>query len=240
MTDTNEFDPFKTNEQVNYLEEAKKKFSNNGELDLEGLARGKYESDKHIARLEAEAAELRKQASQGMAVKDLLEAIRSEKNDPPQNTNENREDTSQTAPNQQVDIAKLVQEEIDRVNRVRAEEANKSSVNAKLREVWGENASVELQKVASSLGVSLLTLQDLAKSSPQAFFRMTGIDQKPQAPSGSTVPTSTVNLPGGNSKVRDKKYYDNLKSTNRKLYESKEVQAQEMRDALALGAAFFN
>lgn len=55
MTDTNEFDPFKTNEQVNYLEEAKKKFSNNGELDLEGLARGKYESDKHIARLEAEA-----------------------------------------------------------------------------------------------------------------------------------------------------------------------------------------
>lgn len=241
MTDTNDFDPFQTNEPVDYLEEAKKKFkTEEGELDLDGLARGKYESDKHIARLEAEMAELRKQASQGLAVKDLLEAIRNEKNDPPQNTSEMQDNVTQTAPTPQVDIAKLVQEEIERTERERVQTKNQQIVNEKLREVWGENAATELQKLANNLGVSILTLKDLAKSSPAAFFRMTGIDQQKTPPSGTAVPTSTVNLPGGTSKVRNKAYYDNLKATNRKLYETKEVQAQEMRDALALGAAFFN
>jgi len=241
MTDTAITDPFADhNEEVNPLDYAKSKFkkADADEIDVEKLARGKYESDRHISTLEAELADLRKKAELGMGLKEFYEAIRQpNQGNPPNNQNEGTPNGESASP--PVDITKTVQEELNRITLAQREEANKKQVVDKLAEVYGANASAEISKAASALGLPVSKLNDLAKESPAAFFRLTGLDNPVSKPSGGVVPTGTVNLPSHNSGVRNQQYYQKLRKENPKLYNDPKTQAQELRDALELKERFF-
>jgi hypothetical protein len=239
MTDTNT-DPFAqtTNEQVNYLDHAKSKFhTNEGELDIEGLARGKYESDKFISQLQLELAEARKKAEQGMAVKDLLEAIKS--NPPglvePTPTPTVTDPTAATP----TDISQLVKDTINQTAREQREAANKAAVVAKLNETFGGNAGNELGKKASELGISVARLEEIGKESPQALFNLLGLGTV-VVPGSANVPTSRNALPSTGVGDRTKKYYDNLYRQNPNLRFDPKTTAQEHRDAIKLGERFFD
>ncbi len=236
MTDANN-DPFKTNEQVNYLEELVgegKKFAS-----VDDLAKGKWHSDTMIETLKAEVAALKEQAANGANVNTLLEEIRKLKGEPDDNGGQPPVQ-SQSNPPPQTNIEELVLSTLDKAKQAEQVKNNKNAVISKLNEVWGADAGKNLQKTASQLGVSVDYLNDVAQQSPQAFFKLTGLDTNRSAPGSATVPTSTVNLGGSNSNVRDAKFYRELKQSNPKLYNESKTKVQMHRDALALGEAFFN
>lgn len=228
-------DPFKTNEeQVNYLDYAKTKFqSADGNVDVEGLARGKYESDRFILQLQNELAEARAKADQGLAVKELLEQLKS---NPPAG--------AEPTPPAQVpnpdDLSKLVKDTINQTAREQKEAANKNAVVAKLNAEWGSNVGSELGKRAQALGVSVARLEEIGKESPEGLFAMLGLNNPQHAPGSATVPTSKVVLPNGTVGDRTKSYYDNLYRQNPKLRYDPKTTAAEHRDAIRLGVAFFD
>ena len=239
MTDANITDPFADhNDEVDPIEYVKSKFHTaEGEVDWNSVAKGKLESDKHISNLEKELAELRKKAEQGMAVKDLLEAIKSNRLDgtePPVQPKD-KEDP----PAQQPDIEEVVRNALNKTEQERREAVNKDIVVSKLYEVWGDKVAIELKKTASGLGVSVKELEEMGKKSPQALFKLLGVDAPVRAPSGTQVPTSTVNLGSTHRGVRNQTYYNELRKSNPKLYNDPKTQAQELRDAMELGEAFF-
>jgi hypothetical protein len=239
MTDTN-IDPFQTNEQVNPLDYAKTKFSKaDGELDVEALARGKYEADTFIEQLKQETATWRAKAEQGIALKDLMDAIKSEKpngGEPPlaaSNVEEHAKDKDERP------IDEIVQTALTKAENERKEAANKNVVVNKLNEVWGNNVGSELRNASNSLGIPVAELEAMGRKSPQALFRLLGVDAPRTAPSGTHVPTSTVNIGGGANK-RSASWYRNQYKANPALRNDSKFAVQEMNDAIAQGEAFFD
>lgn len=240
MTDATTTDPFsqRTNEdQVNYLAEMTAKFNKDGNLDVDGLARGKYEADKFIENLKKENDELRRKADQGMAVKDLLEAIKST---PQGNTEPNRDTQQAPNPPNTDDLARIVKDTISQTENERKEAQNKATVVLKLNEEWGSNSTTELAKKAQELGMTIKRLEEIGKESPQALFNILGIGTAVRAPGSTNVPTSRVSLPSTSTGDRTKKYYDELYRTNPKAKYDPKIAAQEHRDAIRLGPNFFD
>ncbi|RUP39341.1 MAG: hypothetical protein EKK63_10095 [Acinetobacter sp.] len=237
MTDTNT-DPFQTEGQVNPLDYAKTKFSKaDGELDVEALARGKYESDTFIEQLKQENAQWRQKAEQGIALKDLMEAIKSERPNmnEPNVDKSNVEDNAKDTP----DINEVVQTALAKAEAERKEAANKSIVVSKLNEVWGSNVGVELKNASNTLGIPVADLEQMGKRSPQALFKLLGVDAPRTPPSGTHVPTSTVNIGGGAVK-RTASWYRQQYKANPALRQDSKFAVQEMNDAIAAGEAFFD
>lgn len=248
MTDANlSTDLFsQTNEtEVNYLEEAKKKFNVNGELDVNGLARGKVEADKFIEQLKRELEIERQRASQGKSIEELLTALKTNTQQSNLNEEPTREQNTSTpiSPSQE-DLQKLIETTLENQRRASNEETNKATVSAKLVEVWGASASVELNKKARELGLSIKQLEQMGKESPKALFTLLGVADTPTVPgSASSVPrssTSAFNSNGTTNGERGKSYYDKLYRENPKLRFDAKTTAQEHRDAIKLGEKFFS
>lgn len=237
MTDANLNDPFKTVNEVNYVEEVKKKFANeNGELDIEKLARGKYEADEFIKRVTAENEELRKKAEQGMALEDFYKKVKGE---PTVGDNgPTVVDPKELSPASPEDIEKIIRDTLSKAENERRVKSNLEVINSKLAEVWGDSATKELNNAARQLGVSVEDLRDIGLRSPDALFRMIGLNT-PSAPSGTVAPTGGFNIRSDAGGARNQKFYKELRRTNPTLYNDPKTQAQEMRDAIKLGAAFF-
>ncbi len=241
MTDTNT-DPFSNHEaEVNYLEYAKTKFkAADGNVDVEGLARGKYESDNFIKQLQKELEETRAKASQGMSVKDLLEELRQQQIVPPARNEGNPPPVNPPASSSTEDLAKIVKDTLDQTERERREAANKQAVVNKLNEQFGANAGAELAKKANELGMSVKRLEEIGKESPQGLFTLLGIGVATQVPGSARPPTGRIQMPDTNTGERTKKYYDELYRTNPKAKYDSKIAAQEHRDAIKLGAKFFD
>lgn len=237
MTDANSNDPFKTLNEVNYVEEVKKKFANEtGELDIEKLARGKYEADEFIKRVTAENEQLRLKAEQGMALEDFYKKVKGE---PTVGDNGHPiVDPKELSPASPEDIEKIIRETLSKAENERRAQTNRDVVVSKLNEVWGDNATKELNSAARTLGMSVEDLRDVGLRSPDALFRMIGLST-PSAPSGTVAPTGGFNIRSESGGARTQKFYSEMRRTNPKLYNDPKTQAQEMRDALKLGTAFF-
>lgn len=238
MTDTTNIDPFAQtqSETENYLEVLVgegKKFKT-----VDDLARGKYEADKHISNLEKELNELRTKAEQGLSLKDFYEKIRGETsnngNSGQPNVDQNKEPTASPE-----DIEKIVRDALEKSETERAVKTNAEQVRAKLAEVWGENASKELSRISNEIGVPIEELRNIGVRSPKALYKMLGIDGSAGAPSGTVAPTGRVVTPNDASGVRNQSYYNKLYRENPKLRHDSKIAAQEMRDAVKLGPAFF-
>ena len=238
MTDTNN-DPFQTTEQVNYLEVVANKFKGaDGNLDVNGLAKGKYEADQFIEQLKRENEELRTKANQGLSVKELLEEIKRTNSGNQEPTRDNQQGNN--PPTNPTDIAQLVKDTINQTTAEQREAQNKASVVAKLNEVWGTNVGAELVKKANELNVSVKRLEEIGKESPQALFSMLGLNAQRVVPGSATVPTSRVATQNVVSGERTKSYYDKLYRDNPSLRHDARTTAQEHRDAIKLGEAFFD
>ena len=239
MTDTNTADPFaQTNaEQINHLETLVgegKKFA-----DVNALAKGKYEADTFIEQLKRENDELRRKAEKGMAIEDLYNAI---KTNPPASDGQpplKPQDVDKTASPPVVD-EDLIKTTLSKIEAERKAAENKTTVVAKLSEVWGNGVSENLRKASNELGISITDLEEMGKRSPQALFKLLGVENANRAPSGTTAPTSTVNLPSTNNGVRTWQYYQRMKAQDRKLYDSPKVQVQMLKDAQTLKEKFFD
>lgn len=235
MTDN----PFETtSDDKNYLEELVgegKKFKT-----IEDLAKGKYQSDDYIEVLKAEITAKEAELKNKMALEDFYQKITNKPADTV--TTEGQPFVNEPVEaNSNQDIDKKILDTLKQIESERTTKVNEQAVIDKIKEVWGNEYSKKLEETAKTLGLSKEYLQNVARQSPTAFFKLTDLDQNRSAPGGTAVPTSTVNL-GRNSdgSRRDAKYYRELKRTNPSLYRDPKTQVQMQQDAFRLGEAYFN
>lgn len=255
---------FKTNEdttnealnpEVNYFEELVgegKKFKS-----PEDLARAKAESDRFIEQLKSENAGMRQELTTRQTLEQLMDKIATPKSpelnqsnnqnsngEPDGNTNNSRTITEE-------DIARLVEKRMSEVERVRIHRNNLNQVAETLKENIGPDYVTHLKTKAVELGMSEEALNNMAKETPKAFLKLVEGDTPKRAttsqgglfspPQGHSLAQQTGSKkqfsPTGVPKMS---YYEELKRKNPASYWSPDVQNKMHKDAITLGADFFD
>ena len=73
--------------------------------------------------------------------------------------------------------------------------ANQIAVVTEFKKIYGEKAQVEFDKLATDLGVPITSLNQLAATSPNAIFKLAGLQATKPTKSGSlesTINTTTI------------------------------------------------
>lgn len=199
--------------------------------DPQTLAKGYSHAQARIKELEALEEKLMEQDY----AKTLLEQLQA------------RQATEEVLPTPEVEVPKrdteitahtsLSPEEIESLleDRLNSRDRQKK-VETVLREKFGAGANSIVHERAKELGLSIEKMKELANESPDAFLRLVG---EPEARQSNSQHKSTVNTTdfNSNSGDRNQKYYSNLRRTNRKLYDS--LQVQMMEDRTRLGDKFY-
>lgn len=198
------------------------------------LARAKLEADQFIEQLKRENAEMRKEVAEKLTMDELLTKIRQPNTEvvTPSPDGQNGKPDLKTN-----DLEALIAKSIEQREAYNKSQGNMSKVEAKLAEVWGDQAANKLQQKARELGVSTEELKSLAIKSPELLYNALGLN----APKGQpfvSPPASKSHLPAPSSGTRDQAYYDNLRQTNKALYFDAKTQLQYMKDALKNPEAF--
>lgn len=133
------------------------------------------------------------------------------------------------------DIDKRVKDMIEETRRNERQTANATLVQTKLKERYGNS----YQDVLRNTGLSDKQIQEIAMDSPEAIFRLVGIDNQKegfQAPPRSNQRSDSF-APKGQTK-RDWNYYQELKKANPYIYLDRKIANQMHDDAVALGDDF--
>lgn len=209
------------------------------------LLKAKVESDLYIKSLERQKDELRadylKQRDELLTkakFEEYLDRIDKSSNNlqvaiPPANEVENKYDPRE--------IESLIQNKISESKIVEKETENFHQVQNRLKEKFGDNYANVLKEQQSTLGLSDADVNALAKKSPEAFFRLMGLNQQQQdsfqAPPRSGQRNDSF-APKGAPK-RNWAYYQEMKKTNPMLYLDPKLSVQMHNDAVELGDAFY-
>lgn len=223
------------------------------------LARGKYEADQFIARLEREQAELREELNRRLTAEDLLKKLE-ERNNPQQQGNVSTPDPTTSQGEQQSqqtanggsssqlteeEIQKLLDSRLTQREKEQRAERNVQTAIAEMQSAWGENARVELHRKANQLGISPEQLEGYARQNPNVFLTLVGLKkEEPQRTVNNPVPPQTSTNSGadnftGNT-TKNYAYYQKIRQTDRKKYLSKEIQNEMHREAIKQGEAFYS
>jgi hypothetical protein len=208
----------------------------------EELYKKAVEADVHIANLEREAqerhqmyTELYEKSKTQASLETLIDQIKREKEtpvaQPPANTvNEPTLDLTK--------IESMFEQKLSAYEQQKREVENFGKVQQKLKERFGNNYATVLQDQYAQLGLPKERMNEIAKESPEAYFRMMGLNQQPEPYQGA--PRSSMRNDSFAPKVqkRDWMYYQEMKKTNPKLYLDPKISQQMERDAQELGEAF--
>lgn len=221
---------------IQYVTERYK--NENGELDINKVARAVLEKDKHIKNVEGENGELRGEVKTRIGLEEFLTKMN---NKPPEQVITPPGNQPQPNGNEApVDIEKLVETHISTIERNRMAQANREKVNSKLAEIWGNDTQKNFDRVSSELGMPKSDLQALAERSPEAFFRVTGINRDAPPPAAGIPQGTTFVGTDGKAGIRNQSYYREMKKTNPNLYFSSKTQMQMHQDANTLKEKFFS
>lgn len=209
----------------------------------EELLKKAVEADLHISTIEREKAEqysmykqLYEESQTKASLQTLIDQMKQEKEIQvalPQ-ANEVKEPVMDV--NKMKDFFK---EEISSYELQKREVDNFGKVQSKLKEKYGDSYASVLKDQYDQLQLSNEDMNALAKKSPEAYFRMLGLNDQPRD-GYQAAPRSSQRNDSFAPKVekRDYWYYQNLKKTNPMLYLDPKISQQMEKDAQALGAAF--
>ncbi len=219
--------------------------------DLSEIAKGKYHADQHIARLEQEQANLRKELDKRLTYEEVIAKIEAAKTSskPVARVEENADEHANEkphTPSNELDLSKV--EELMRKTyqqeSVKAQQAkNIEQIKDTLVKSWGAGYERALSQKAEELGLSKEYMDNLAASSPKAFLALVGVQDTPRAnPSSSLPPQSRVEgRPGSNDRsgVKNMAYYNKLMQTDPREYWTPRVQNEIHEQARIQGDAFY-
>ncbi len=213
------------------------------------LARAKAEADFTIQmrnkaqdELRADYLALREQATTGPKLQEQIDRLIALQQ---QNSNS---DTMQNNESQEKPVLRpeefndLFSAKIQEYESTKKAQENFNRVQTKLKESFGENyANVLAQRVESMPGITSKEVNELATKSPEAFFRLMGLDQVQtdnqfQTPIRNNQRSDSF---APKSVVRNEEYYDNLRRTDKKTYYDPKTQVQMHTDAQQQGRKFF-
>lgn len=241
MTDI--FDPIDTPDidpDKDYLSEyvgEGKKFK-----DVQALAKAKAAADAHIRKLEAEAATAREQLQNSKTIEDFVNQMRT------QTANRQDGDNQPFENGQGKPPAPVIADNLDEVISKKLSDArlreklqdNQDYVKAQLQQKFGDRYVDRVLQVASTLDMTKEEMSVLAAEKPKAFLKLVDDHSTPPR-DGVAPPTNRFNAQGIQTNgARTWSYYENLKKSDRKLYNSQRIQSEMHREAMKQGAAFFD
>jgi len=239
---TNETQQTQTKESfVDHLVGDGKKFK-----DIEALAKGKLEADRHIGEITKTLDELRVELAKQDYAKNLLEQMSkgsetgAEQPTPVTTSSSNTENTTQSAS----DFEALVEKVITAKEKSKTASQNISVVGEEMQKQYGDKTADVLKAKSLELNMSLDRLKEIAAESPTAFFQLIGVKKMGEKTSTSTGVTtqSTIRSENFNSYSQDRtfEYYQKMRKENRSLYYSPKIQNTMLQDRERLGDRFYN
>lgn len=212
--------------------------------DVQSLARGKYLADQTVEEMKARLDELRadyqslqQTREAGATLKDLIDQIKTQK--PSEGTFTPPAKDENVQPKTE-DIKALIKSGYEELKASETAEQNLNIVQQRLKERYGNNYQTILQEQRENLRLTNDEVNALARRSPEAFFRVMGMNEQKQDNMFQTPPRSATrsdNFSPTNNK-RTWTYYQNLKKQDRNLYYSPKIFNQMLKDAEDLGDAF--
>jgi hypothetical protein len=225
-TDTESVDILEDQENVPYLERLVgegRKFPT-----LEDLARGKFESDMHIHRIEQENKRLRELTAQQKTVDELMDLIRQEQNAPSNPVTNQNEPASESrvAGTTPEEIQALVNKTLEKKQLETERAHNVQKVETELRKLWGDNYSSKLKSKVRELGVSEDFMANMAETHPQAFLKLVSDGQSNSIDTNQTTPPVNRMVPSAlqNNPNQLAQYYTDMRRKDPKKYWSPAVQ----------------
>lgn len=208
----------------------------------EELLSAKAESDLYIKTLERQKDEQRndllrltEELNKRNNLADLIDQLNKHQTSlPPQTPSENTEKTVSPDEIEQRILSKI---EMNKLREI--QDKNLTQVQNKLRERFGQHTAEILREQTQTLGLTEEYVNNLAKTSPEAFFRLMGLDQ--------TRDTTNIAPPRSErrndsfipkTQKRTWSWYQDLKVKNPAEYWAPKTQLQMHKDAETLGAAF--
>ena len=208
---------------------------------VEDLAKGKIKSDNFIKQLQNELAELRDQVGKHQTMEEIKTQILSSLKQEKPLEQPVQPPTHEPNDSDKVDVESLVATLLEKREIETRQKTNKQVVQDALEKKFGADAQLILNQKAKELSVSLDYLAKVAHESPSAFFRLVGIDQATPAHQPAPAPRSSQSAPvTPQSGVRNKSYYEKLKTVNPSEYFSQKTQMQMYKDAMAQGESFYS
>ena len=148
--------------------------------DQEALAKAKIESDNFIARLQAEAEEMRQKINEQVTIESVMKKLEESKPKPPvQEPVHQQEPVNQSEEGflKPEDLDKILAERLDQRDKENRSQSNLREAQNKLVGLYGspQEATRQLNRKASELNLSVKELEGFAKSNPQVFYGLMGI-----------------------------------------------------------------
>jgi hypothetical protein len=208
------------------------------------LLNAKAESDLYIKTMERRMDEMRtdllaaKNDTQTRAnLQELLDQLNSQREPQTPNTPAIDDQPKTLKPE---DIEAMVTDKMQQHRLREIETGNFNTVQKRLNERFGQNTASVLKEQASTLGLSDEDVNALARKSPEAFFRVMGL-QEQQRENFQTPPRTDRRNESFIPRAvkRDYAYYQELKKTKPMIYLDPKIAVQMHNDAMEQGEAFF-
>jgi hypothetical protein len=198
--------------------------------EIKDLAKGKVESDRYIEVLTKKLDDAVKELNTRTSLDTFLDKMKGG-----QQQQEPAVTPTPSGTPQDLDDSVLEQklaEILSRRDQQTSAQKNMTTVIETLTNQFGgaEQAKLVINHKAKEVGMTPSALRQIAEQSPEAFFRLTGIQAgSPQAPA---VARNGVNSFGQeqNTVLRDSKYYEKMKLNDPKQYWDKKTTSQMMKD----------
>lgn len=219
-----------------------KKFSDN-----ESLAKGKYESDQYINRLQEENSTLRKELDTRLTLEEFMDKMNNSK---PNNDTNNQEDNLLDESNHQEnnntrtlteeDVRNLLNKEVSEREETLRRQRNYNLVQQKAEEVLGHDYRVVLGQRARELKLGRQFLENLAMENPESFLQIMVHENTVRNNNDTPVVPPTSSSNPNNSEVwadqnKNWVYYEKMRKENPREYFSVKVQNEMHNQAAKLG-----
>jgi len=211
---------------------------------VEELLNAKAEADLYVETLKTrfddlsrDYLEIKEREKTGMQLKELLDRL-----DNPNKQEDRNPDTdgNQVQPGiKPEEIERLINDKLTAHQRAQRQNENLASMQAKLRENFGDDYQSAYKQRLDSLGLTPEFADDLAKNHPTVFVKTFGLDQQPartspSLPRNSQRPTSFA----PQAARRDWKYYQEMKKNDPRMYLDPKIAVQMHNDMMELGSEF--
>ncbi len=236
FTETGDIDPNK--DYFSELVGEGKKYKTNVDA-----GRALVEKDLHIAQVQREAAEARAALAERVKLEELYDKINAlatkSPNSEADNQNTNGTNTQGTAITPE-HIDELFNKKFSLAEQKRQEEMNEAKSKEIAAKKFGNNYPSKLKEEASRVSMTPEQLDQVARSNPAAFSRLIGADTPVRQEALTTPPlgVSTTFTPATGE--RTMAWYKQLRKDNPILYASREMVAQQIKDAERIGESFFD
>jgi hypothetical protein len=208
------------------------------------LIKAKVDADIYIKTIERQKDELRSdfikaqdEIQKSKSLEELIDRLNKKDETPPPTPLKDV-----VKPSMDLDeISKVFDSRYEAKKQSEIETENFNIVQNKLKDRFGNRAAEILVEQREALGLTKEDVNALAKKSPEAFFRMLGLNQEKDN-SFMAPPRSDVRNDHFAPKTQKRTYsfYEEMRAKKPKEYWDPKMQVQMHKDGEALGAAFFD